>query len=73
MVFPARSASRAKVGVATAFPASPKYARREPRRADAGGWRPPRSIRSSGGFFRTPLTVARRLTISAASSGACVP
>ena len=44
-------------------------ARARPRAARA----PPRAMRSSGGFFITPVTVARRLTISARSSGAQVP
>ena len=46
---------------------------RLPANAAFGGALPPFLIFLCGGFFITPVTVTRRLTISARSSGAEVP
>ena len=57
------------MGVATAPPISLKKTSRDGRHAALFGAASPRSICDRAGFFITPLTVTRRLTISAGSDG----
>src|SRR5262249_14965728 len=68
---PASSSARRQVGTARDLPSND--ALRLPVKADFGGALPPFLIFSCGGFFITPATVTRRLTISARSSGAEAP
>jgi hypothetical protein len=68
---PARSEARRNVGVGSN--PVPKNTGRLPVNAAAGGLRCPSWIVACGGLRMTPVTVLRKLTISARSCGAEVP